>query len=151
MAFTHVLGPAGIGASLQGARDSNPLLRGQIEILLCVPAVGFTEIPALLDDPFHEKALTAQGEIRRKVEVRGQRSEAGGRRAEDRGRKTEESEEIGRSRTAGGLDSWARFANSRNERPLGHEEKITYKKNSDKEINCEEVGTEEVDQEKIDS
>ena len=60
-------------------------------------------------------------------------------------------EEIRRSRTAGELDSWARFANSRNERPLGHEEKISYKKNSDKEINCEEVGTEEVDQEKIDA
>ena len=36
-------------------------------------------------------------------------------------------------------------------RPLGHEEKITYKKNSDKEINNEEIGGEEVDEEKIDS
>ena len=155
MAFTHVLGPAGIGASLQGARDSNPLLRGQIEILLCVPAVGFTKTPALLDDPFHEKILTAQGEIRKK-ESGGLGTEVGGWRSEDRGRKTEESEEIRRSRTAGGLDSWARFANSRNERPLGHEEKITYKKNSDKEINNEEInneeiGGEEVDEEKIDA
>ena len=50
----------------------------------------------------------------------------------------------------GELDSWARCANSRNERPLGHD-KEKNKKNSDKEINCEEIGGEEGDQEKIDA
>src|SRR5437764_3326237 len=94
MAFTHVLGPAGIGASLQGARDSNPLLRGQIEILLCVPAVGFTKTPARLDDPFHEKILTAQGEIRKK--------ESGGRRLEVGGQKRSEDREQQASLTHGG-------------------------------------------------
>src|SRR5438477_10504763 len=138
MAFTHVLGPAGIGASLQGARDSNPLLRGQIEILLCVPAVGFTKTPALLDDPFHEKALTAQGEIRKK--------ESGGRRLEVGGQKRSEDREQQASLTHG-RDSQT----IETKRPLGHEEKITYKKNSDKEINNEEIGGEEVDEEKIDA
>jgi hypothetical protein len=64
MTFTHVFDTAGIGASPQSARDSNAFLRSQVEILLCVPAVGFAKTPAFFDDPFHAQSLASEEQIR---------------------------------------------------------------------------------------
>jgi hypothetical protein len=64
MTFAHVFDGAGIGASPQSARDSNALLRRQIEILLRIPTVGFAKIPAFFDNPFHAQSLASEEEIR---------------------------------------------------------------------------------------
>jgi hypothetical protein len=62
MTFTHVFGPAGIGASPERVRDPNPLLRSQLEVLPRIPTVGCAETAALFDDPFHGQSLSDEGE-----------------------------------------------------------------------------------------
>ena len=57
MTFAHVFEPPGIGASPQGTRNANALLRGELEILLRIPAIGCAETAALFDDPFHPQNL----------------------------------------------------------------------------------------------
>lgn len=58
MACPNVLVPARICAPPQGVGDANAFLRGELEILLRIPAVSVAEITALFNDPFHVKSLS---------------------------------------------------------------------------------------------